>query len=192
MDKEWFMILDWDNTTLNKHQRVITQEWYIQSVTLSDTQKIMILSTTTDQALTYWALVINALTHWGRVTHICIGNLAIICSDNGLSPGRRQAIIWTNAGISLIEPLGPNFCDIFIEIHTFSFKKMSAGKCRPFCFGLNVLKHLIRLSTLRPVANDLLNDALRLDNELSALAATCSLRSVSKVQINHLGLQNPL
>ena len=51
---------------------------------------------------------------------------------------------------------------------------------------------IIRLSTLRPVANDLLNDALRLDNELSALAATCSLRSVSKVQINHLGLQNPL
>ena len=46
----------------------------------------------------------------------------------------------------------------------------------------------IRLSTLRPVTNDLLNDALWLDNELSALAATCSLRSVSKVQINHLGL----
>ena len=50
----------------------------------------------------------------------------------------------------------------------------------------------IRLSTLGPVANDLLNDALWLDNELSALAATCLLRSVSKVQINHLGLQNPL
>ena len=38
------------------------------------------------------------LTHWGRVTHICVGNLTTICSDNGLSPGRRQAIIWTNAG----------------------------------------------------------------------------------------------
>ena len=38
----------------------------------------------------------------------------------------------------------------------------------------------IRLSTLRPETHDLLNDALRLDNELSA---TCSLRSVSKVQI---------
>ena len=50
----------------------------------------------------------------------------------------------------------------------------------------------LRLSTLRPVANDLLNGALRLDNELSVLAATCSLRSVSKVQINHWGLQNPL
>ena len=33
------------------------------------------------------------LTHWGRVTHICVGNLTIIGSDNGLSPGRRQAII---------------------------------------------------------------------------------------------------
>ena len=39
------------------------------------------------------------LTHWARVTHICVGNLAIIGSDNGLSPSRRQAIIWTNAGI---------------------------------------------------------------------------------------------
>ena len=39
------------------------------------------------------------LTHWGRVTHIYVSNLTIIGSDNGLSPGRRQAIIWTNAGI---------------------------------------------------------------------------------------------
>ena len=44
------------------------------------------------------------LTHWGRVTHIYVGNLAIIGSDNGLSPGRRQAIIWTNYGILLIGP----------------------------------------------------------------------------------------
>ena len=28
----------------------------------------------------------------GRVTHICVGNLTIIGSDNGLSPGRCQAI----------------------------------------------------------------------------------------------------
>ena len=33
-----------------------------------------------------------------------VGNLTIICSDNGLSPGRRQAIIWNNAGILLICP----------------------------------------------------------------------------------------
>ena len=39
------------------------------------------------------------LTHWGRVTHICVSKLTIIGSDNSLSPGRRQAIIWTSAGI---------------------------------------------------------------------------------------------
>ena len=82
-------------------------------------------------------------THWGRVTHICVNKLTIIGSDNGLSPGRHQAIIWTNAGILLIGPLGTNFNETSIEIHTFSFKKihlkLSSGKWRPFCLGLNVL-----------------------------------------------------
>ena len=85
------------------------------------------------------------LTHWGRVTYICVSKLTIIGSDNGLSPDRRQAIIWTNAGILSIGPLGTNFSEIFIEILTFSCKKMrlkvSSAKWRPFCLGLNVLKH---------------------------------------------------
>ena len=45
------------------------------------------------------------LTHWGRVMHICVSKLTIIGSDNGLSPGQRQAIIWTNAGLLLTRPL---------------------------------------------------------------------------------------
>ena len=69
------------------------------------------------------------LTHWGRVTLICVSKLTIIVSDNGLSPCRRQAIIWTNAGILLIGPLGTNFNETSIEIHTFSFKK-PIWKCR--------------------------------------------------------------
>ena len=69
-------------------------------------------------------ICIMVLTQWGRVTHICVGKLTIIASDNGLSPGRRQAIIWTNAGISLIGSLGTNFSDILIGIQTFSFKKL--------------------------------------------------------------------
>ena len=91
------------------------------------------------------ASIIHArnLTHWGRVTHICVSNLTIIGSDNGLSPGRRQAIIWTNAGILLIEPLGTNFSEISIEKLTFSIKKMrlnvSSAKWCPFRLGLNVL-----------------------------------------------------
>ena len=87
----------------------------------------------------------TVLTHWGRATPICVGKLTIIGSDNGLSPARRQAIIWTNAGILLITPLGTNLNEILIEILTFSFKKMclkvSSAKWRPFCLGLNVLTH---------------------------------------------------
>ena len=64
------------------------------------------------------------LTHWGQVTHICVSRLTITGSDNGLSPGRRQAIIWTNAGILLTGPLGTNFSENFIEILKFSFTKM--------------------------------------------------------------------
>ena len=90
------------------------------------------------------------LTHWGWVTHICVAKLTIITSDNGLSPGRRQAIIWTNAGMLLIRPLGTNFNEILIEIHTFSFKKihlkMSSAKWRSFCLGLNVLRFSVCLA----------------------------------------------
>ena len=44
-----------------------------------------------------------SLTHWGPVTHICVGDLTIIGSDNGLSPGRHQAIIWTSVIICINE-----------------------------------------------------------------------------------------
>ena len=84
-------------------------------------------------------------THWGRVTHICISKLTIIGSDNDLSPGRRQAIIWTNAGIYLIGPSGTNFSEILIKLYIFSFKKMHlkmSRNWRPFCLGLNVLTEM--------------------------------------------------
>ena len=65
-----------------------------------------------------------------------------IASDNGLSPIRRQAIIWTNAVILLIRPQGTSFSEILFETRKFSFKKMhlkmTSAKWRPFCLGLNV------------------------------------------------------
>ena len=83
------------------------------------------------------------LTHWCRVMHICVSKLTIIGSDNGLSPGRRQTIIWTNAGILLIRTLGTIFSEIFSGIRAFSFKKMdlkmASAKWRRFCLGLNVV-----------------------------------------------------
>ena len=83
------------------------------------------------------------LTNWGRVTHLCVSKLTITGSDSSLSPGRRQAIIWTNAGILLIQTLRTNFIEILSKIHTFSFKKihlkMSSAKWRSICLGLSVL-----------------------------------------------------
>ena len=97
--------------------------------------------------LRYPSVPLIVLTHWGRVTHICVSKLTIISSDNDLSPNRRQAIIWTNAGILLIGPLGTNFGEIWIEIQIFSFRKMhwkmSSAKWRPFCLGLNVLNSVL-------------------------------------------------
>ena len=97
-----------------------------------------------DRHLIYLRVSDVSLTHWGRATHICVGKLTTIGSDNGLSPGRRQAIIWTNVAILLIGPLGTNFSEILIRIQTFSFKKMhlkmSSAKWHPSCLGLNVLR----------------------------------------------------
>ena len=75
-------------------------------------------------------------THWGRVKPECLNKLTIISSDNGLSPARRQAIIWTNAGILSIGALGTNLSEIVIDIHRVSFMKMhlkmSPGKWHHF------------------------------------------------------------
>ena len=67
------------------------------------------------------------LTHWGRVTHICVSNPTIIGSDNGLSPSWRQAIIWTNIGILTVNSTIRNKLQsninrnsyVFIQEHAF-------------------------------------------------------------------------
>ena len=93
-----------------------------------------------------WVTEIS-LMHWGWVMHIYISRLTSIGSDNGLLPGRSQAIIWTNAGILLIEHFRTNFSEIFIKMYAFSSRKMhlkmSFGKRWPFCLGLNVLIHWV-------------------------------------------------
>ena len=123
--------------------------WYILHETTCSTWLYGVFMSVEDEYYMHSFIMLSkaSLTHWGRVTHICVGNLIIIGSDNGLSPGRCQAIIWTNAGILLIGPLGTNFSEILIEILIFSFKKMclkvSSAKRRPFCLGLNVLMHMV-------------------------------------------------
>ena len=77
------------------------------------------------------------LTHLGRVMHICISKLTIICSDNGLLSSQCQAIISTNAGISLIWPLETQLNKILVIF----IKKNCTWK---YCMG-NV-SHVISLS----------------------------------------------
>ena len=89
-------------------------------------------------------LWVTELTQWGRLTHICGNKLNIIDSDNSLvalpAPSRylnqwRDAVNWT---------IMKKFNEIFIQMYTFSFKKIhlkiASGKWWPFCLGLNVIE----------------------------------------------------
>ena len=110
--------------------------WQLQLLDLSFTW-IVLLDT---------CMTVHDLTHWGRARHICVGEQIIIGSDNSLSPGQRQAIIWTNAGILSIGPLETNFSEILIEIYTFSLKKMHlkmSGKWRSNIHTLSILSQLM-------------------------------------------------
>ena len=77
------------------------------------------------------------------MTHVSIDNITAIVLINGLLPGSRHAVIGTNAGILLIEPLVTNFGEILIESHIFELEKMQLKllfvKWQTFCIGLNVV-----------------------------------------------------
>ena len=79
--------------------------------------------------------------------YICVSKTIIIVSDNGLSPARRQAIIWTNDGILLIGHLGTHFSEIIFEMQISLLKKirlnLSSAKCCQFRFGLTVLRMIV-------------------------------------------------
>ena len=81
-----------------------------------------------------------SLNNWGRVTHICVGELTTISADNGLPPGRRQSIIWANDGI-LLTPRNTARWNLnrnsysFIQENVFVniVCKMAAISARPQC-----------------------------------------------------------
>ena len=97
------------------------------------------------------------------MTHIYASVIWVsIGSDNGLSPDRCQAIIWTNAGILLIWPLGTTLSETSIVVYISSFKemhlKMLSVKCHPFFLSLNVLginQRKQRTSDIMPIQNSL-------------------------------------
>ena len=74
----------------------------IRQATLLDTLKLLLVPQAEGAGASHnTCLHINSLSfddaivllfHWGRVTHICVGNLTIIGSDNGLSTGRPKPL----------------------------------------------------------------------------------------------------
>ena len=149
----------------------------------------------------FWVIVFKAtwqgtwsvfceLTHWGRGMHIWGNKLTIIGSDNGFSPGRRQAIIWAIARILLIRPLGTNFNEMLIKILTFSFMKMrlkvSSATLRPFCLGLNVLKseQMLTFFLSCRVQNVVLQKAWRLLH-VCKRTATCQVSNSDIIDIHN-------
>ena len=126
---------------------------------------------------------------WDQVMHICVNNLTITHSDNGLSPGRRQAIIWTNAGILLIWPVGKNFSEILIEIHTFSFKKTSNNvwKLAAIFFRPQCVNELLSLwSKLTVYALIIRNVSAKFQNNLGVVAQTSHHRCTGVGDGNNL------
>ena len=115
---------------------------YGRTMTLSGCLELWDLITTTHLNLSgSLAKPPLILTHWGRVTDICVGNLTIIGSDNGLSPGRRPAITWTCWNIVNWKPWNKLRCNVnrnsYIFIHENPFEnvvwKMAAILSRPQC-----------------------------------------------------------
>ena len=107
----------------------------------------------------------NADILWAALHHDyrgCVNFLPKECSSWVAKIFKTYFVIniWTNAGILLIRPLGTNFSEILIKIHTFSFKKMhlkmSSAKWRPFCLGfseLNKRQFQVWSSSPRPNQN---------------------------------------
>ena len=137
-DEEWWRIWNRKTYLLWEMNKWIKQKLITKWVKLWQLKSLPHCYWQSHPWLLQW--LIKGLTHWGQVTHICISKLTVIGSDNGLSPGRRQAIIWTNVGILLIRTSGTNFNEIHMFLFIKMHLKMLSGKWQPFCLGFSELK----------------------------------------------------
>ena len=126
-------------------------------------------------------------TPQGRVTHICVSKLTITGSDNGLSPGRHQAIIGTNAGILLIGPFRTNWnlnrnSNIFVQENALEnvVWKIAAILSQPQY--VKVWDLCIRHYTCRPICSSInINYMPNMNSFLQPrVAEPCHIRCLSK------------
>ena len=135
---------NWIENDLDKDSNIYPKTMFLvyqisqREFTITNSMLTMIWQDIENDEYTYIVKLIEA-----QETHICVGNLTIIGSDNCLMPGKCKAIIWTNVGLLWFGPLGTHFSDIWITIPRFSLKqihlKMSSRKYRSSLLGLNVI-----------------------------------------------------
>ena len=65
----------------------------------------------------------SMLTPWTLLSGYASLNWFLTGSDNGLSPVRHKAIIWTYDELLLIGPSGTNVSEVWIEIQQSSYQK---------------------------------------------------------------------
>ena len=112
-------------------------------------------------------------------------NRVSIGSDNDFSPGRRQAIIRTSAGILLAGPPS-NFSEISIDIHTLVLKKFIWK-----CHCLNVLTILLQpitwanahLLSIGPWGININETLIKI--QISDLVEDCSNSSALAMELLH-------
>ena len=117
------------------------------------------------------------LTHWGRVTHICVGNLTTIGSDNGLPPGRRQAIIWTKCW-NIVNWTPRNIYQWNFNRNSYNFIQENAFEnvvCEmaSICLGLNLLTHV---NTILHQAVDIIIEFIHVYQRLPIYSIWCVLQ----------------
>ena len=78
--------MPWLNLTMTHHDVITVKCYRHYWPFVRGFNQLLVVFITKNQPMIYW-------THRGLVAHICVSNLTIIGSDNGLSPGLHEAII---------------------------------------------------------------------------------------------------
>ena len=100
-------------------------------------EKKSVENKTSDTARRQSCCIPTNLTHWGRVTHICVNRLTILGSDMACRLAGAKPLslnqCWNIVNSNLRNKLQWNHRHL----------KMSSAKSCPFCLGLSVLKRTL-------------------------------------------------
>ena len=133
-----------------------------------------------------------SLTHWGRVTHICVDNLSIIGSDNG-----SNIVNWTLRN-NLHGNLNQNSC-VFIHENAFEnvVWKMVAILSRPQCVNVCVLSR--KCSDFRgapihnaPSAENEIRISLWQNIKYTSISTWCNKDKWGIKLVDYLGMANSI